>query len=594
MQPKHKLSVKINGVKQLLMLKLNIFISCIIFLMLISSSVFTQTQPTQDVFNMGSESIVIDGNGEDVAWSLVPEIEINQAFGQEQPSLNAAFWKSTWNNDGIYFLIEVDDDVWMPDWVSGLDSWLSDKIELYIDCTTPQKDGLGASSGIGNHQVAPNFSQNNMGVETEFAAGIMYADTYNGEGKYTIEYYIPFTAIPNNNDEIIDPYVITSIGFDVTVIDLDDVNIGRNRMVWANTGGIDESWNNMDDVGLINFVGESTDLAARFSASNTIIGPGTTVEFTDFSTGEPTSWLWSFGDGETSINQHVTHTYNNEGTYTVELTVANSDDTVTTTKQNYITVTTENLPPQTEFMVNSVNGKTNETIQFTDQSLFEPTSWRWYFGDGSTSSAQNPQHIYTKPGVYSVSLFTANENGNNAETKTDFITIIAGDAPTVNFEVDKTVVDEDTPVQFFDLSSLNPIEWHWDFGDGNDSEEQNPSHVYMHPGTYTVSLTATNSNGTSTLLKENYIEVAKVNYTAINNIEEVLYFYPNPAHDLLNIETAYNNFQFQLIDINGNAVIKTNVFKSNSTIDISNIESGIYFAQIISGNILKTEKIIVN
>lgn len=562
--------------------------------LLTSTFVFGQNQSTQDVFNMGLETITIDGDAADVAWDLVPAINIEKQYRQEQPSLNSATWKATWNDEGIYFLIEVDDDAWLPSWMSNLADWQSDKIELYIDCTNPQKDGGGAAGGLGNWQVAPNFSQNNQGVETEFRDGIKYADTYDAFGKYTIEYWVPFTALPDNNGNVIDPYITETIGFDVTVIDLDDVNVGRNRMVWSNTGNIDESWNSMDDVGLITFVGESSELNARFSASNTTIGPGATVAFSDHSTGTPTTWLWDFGDGNTSTEQNPTNTYINAGSYTVTLTVSNSDGTKTTTKADYITVTTENLPPLALFTVNTTSGKTNETIQFTDESMYKPTAWRWFFGDGSTSNEQNPKHVYTNPGVYTVTLNTTNENGSNAETKIDYITIVVGDAPNVNFEVDQQNVNEDSPVQFTDLSDLNPTEWYWDFGDGEDSEEQNPIHVYVHPGTYSVSLTATNSNGVSTLVKENFITVNNVNYTAINEFNGTVDIHPNPTNGVLNIVATNDCNSLAFFDLNGRKVYETLTRCKTEVIDVTMLEKGIYILKINAENSFQSKKIIVN
>jgi PKD repeat protein len=513
-------------------------------------SLNAQTQPTADVFNMGAEIIVIDGDASDGVWETVTAVAIDQPFQQEQPSLNLATWKAVWNIDGIYLAIEVSDNVWMPNWLSDLADWQSDKIEIYIDCTDPQKDGGGASTGGANHQVAPNFSENNQGVETEFnGTGVLYADTYDGTGNYTIEYYIPFAALPDNNGNAIDPSVTKTIGFDVTVIDCDEVNGVRNRMVWSNIGDIDESWNNMDDVGLINFMGEVNELFARFSASSTIIGPGGSVVFTDYSTGEPTEWAWDFGDGNTSTEQNPEHIYSAVGNYSVTLTVTNAEGTDSQTKSDYIIVSEDNIPPVASFSSSTVNAKVDEVVNFTDESLYAPVVWSWYFGDGSTSTEQNPSHIYKKQGVYEVSLKVSNDEGSNSQTKTNYITIVAGDVPKVEFEADQVSIDQNVVISFTDMSQKSPTGWLWDFGDGNSSEEQNPSHVYTIAGIYSVSLTATNNTGSATETKENFISVANVNYTQVNDQPQIFSIYPNPSNGKvhLTIDQSISSFNSLLI-----------------------------------------------
>jgi PKD repeat protein len=147
-----------------------------------------------------------------------------------------------------------------------------------------------------------------------------------------------------------------------------------------------------------------------------------TVNFTDQSTGSPTSWSWTFGDGGTSTSQNPSHQYTAAGTYTVSLTATNAYGNDTETKTNYITVA-DPPPPVAAFSGTPTSGDAPLTVNFTDESTGNPTSWSWTFGDGGTSTAQNPSHQYTSAGTYTVSLTATNAYGNDTETKTDYITV---------------------------------------------------------------------------------------------------------------------------------------------------------------------------
>ncbi|MBN2072152.1 MAG: PKD domain-containing protein [Candidatus Krumholzibacteriota bacterium] len=146
-----------------------------------------------------------------------------------------------------------------------------------------------------------------------------------------------------------------------------------------------------------------------------------TVNFTDQSTGAPTSWAWSFGDGGTSTAQNPNHTYNNDGSYTVTLTVTNSVGSDAETKSGYITVS-PCVAPVAAFTGSPTSGDAPLAVSFTDQST-GAASWSWTFGDGGTSTAQNPSHTYTSEGTYTVSLTVVNSCGSDGETKSGYITV---------------------------------------------------------------------------------------------------------------------------------------------------------------------------
>jgi len=99
------------------------------------------------------------------------------------------------------------------------------------------------------------------------------------------------------------------------------------------------------------------------------------------------------------------------------------------------------------------------------------------------------------------------KRGSGAIMPTETVTPTPTDPPDVNFIANITGGNAPLAVQFSDTSTGNPGEWHWDFGDGNTSTEQNPIHTYESPGNYTVNLTATNTGGSNTETKIDYIKV---------------------------------------------------------------------------------------
>jgi PKD repeat protein len=235
--------------------------------------------------------------------------------------------------------------------------------------------------------------------------------------------------------------------------------------------------------------------AADFSASATLGYAPLDVTFTDLSTNVPTSWAWDFGDGGTSDVQNPTHTYVGAGQYAVSLTATNAAGSDTETKAGYIRVV---APAAADFTATPMMGTPPLTVAFTDQSTGTIESWAWDFGDGATSTEQNPSHEYTDLGSYDVSLTAADPIGEDTETKAGFIQVVTPVA--ADFSVATTPGLVPLVVSFTDLSTGGPTAWTWDFGDGATSTAQDPTHTYGDPGYYTVTLTA--SRGVVTDVEE--------------------------------------------------------------------------------------------
>jgi PKD repeat protein len=245
-------------------------------------------------------------------------------------------------------------------------------------------------------------------------------------------------------------------------------------------------------------------IAANFSGTPQTLIAGNSVSFSDTTTGYPTSWAWSFGDGNSSSLQNPSFIYNIPGNYTVSLIATNTAGSNTSTKTDYIHVEKLPTPPAANFTSDTIYGAVPLVVTFTDLSTDTPTAWNWTFGDGDNSTTQNPQHIYTTPGIFDVSLQAFNGDGNSTKTVLGYIT--AGYSPTALFTQDRVLGGVPLLIDFTD-QSLNATNWYWDFNnDGtNESTTQSPSYTYNSPGTYSVKLVVTNAFGTDTQLKSNLI-----------------------------------------------------------------------------------------
>ncbi|MBU1319037.1 MAG: S8 family serine peptidase [candidate division Zixibacteria bacterium] len=163
-------------------------------------------------------------------------------------------------------------------------------------------------------------------------------------------------------------------------------------------------------------------------------------------------------------------------------------------------------PPVANFSGSPTSGTVPLTVNFTDLSTGSVTSWSWTFGDGGTSTAQNPSHQYTSANTYTVSLTVTGPGGSDGETKTNYITVNPCVTPTAGFVGSPTSGDYPLLVNFTDQSS-GATSWAWTFGDGGTSTASNPSHTYTSAGTFTVTQTVTNSCGNDQLVRTNYITV---------------------------------------------------------------------------------------
>ena len=239
---------------------------------------------------------------------------------------------------------------------------------------------------------------------------------------------------------------------------------------------------------------QSSSLTVTTPVSSFAYNPGSpvagqSVQFTDTSTGAPTSWQWSFGDGSLSTGQNPSHPFVSAGTYTVTLTATNSAGSGNASQTIAVTSALT-----ATFGYSPASPVVGQAVQFTDTSAGSPTSWQWSFGDGTTSTAQSPSHNFTSAASYTVKLTTNNNTGSASSSQT----VVVKTALAASFTYTPVSPAVNQAVRFTDTSSGSPTSWQWSFGDGTTSTAQNPSHTFAAPATYTVTLVATNSTGSKT------------------------------------------------------------------------------------------------
>ena len=309
------------------------------------------------------------------------------------------------------------------------------------------------------------------------------------------------------------------------------------------------------------------------------------VTFTDLTTGTPTSWNWSFGDGSTSTEQHPLHTYQNAGSYTVTLSASDGAIELSEEKPAYINVTENCIPGLYGTYVDEFNN--NYRVPFTGNPAYRVDEIIWfsdYSGGADSREIDWPDATMGKKDRFGVTyegylivpendtytLYLESDDGsvlwidnvrdtdpvliNNwgenglhgPETVSASVYLTKGKHPirikmteyygkaVLHLEWESATIPlqqvesfcygsvsslvagfKGTPrsgeapllVQFTDLSMGNITSWEWNFGDGATSSLQNPEHMYAHPGQYNVSLTVANSLTSATEVKEHYINV---------------------------------------------------------------------------------------
>lgn len=416
-----------------------------------------------------------------------------------------------------------------------------------------------------------------------------------------------------------------------------------------------------------------------FVANQTNILVGNTVNFTDLSSGTPTTWAWSvspaagwsYAGGTNASTQNPQITFNATGQYSITLTATNANGSDSETKTNYIVVNDPSTTPCTaistncdEFIANVELNTINNSSScdnYTDYSSISTTltkgqaysiniipqivgenlgtaytddqvaAWIDYNNDmdfddageqigmgtvGSgftgtfnftvpTSATTATVHMrvrifYPESGTPNILPCGVTEYGEVEDYRIILQDGSTGSAPTANFVANQTNLTEGTTVNFTDLSSSSPSAWTWTvspatgwvYAGGTNANSQNPKITFNNVGSYTISLTATNANGSDNETKPSYI-IVTANSNSIEMIaKNDVQLFPNPASDFvtLKLDKLYHEATIEIQDVTGKIVAESTAIKSTITkVNLSPLATGIYHVVIKTevGNVVK-------
>jgi len=271
-----------------------------------------------------------------------------------------------------------------------------------------------------------------------------------------------------------------------------------------------DPWAGIDAVATASITTAETGQSILFKSVNSFAAhiDGTSIDF---------DVLWDLGDGVFSMEKQIAHTYDTPGTYAVSLRIQSQDpqlwgEFMFDWDYIIITVTSPGAPLNANADGSRLGGyetTVEEPIQLYGLATggTAPYIYEWEFGDGITSKIQNPTHIYTNAGTYTVTLAVMDDMGAIA-TDTTTVTVHEIGELLVKINADKnTIINLETLFTATITGGKTPYTYSWNFGDGTISTDPNPTHEYNNIGTYTITLTVTDNDGnketdTSTIIVE--------------------------------------------------------------------------------------------
>ena len=313
---------------------------------------------------------------------------------------------------------------------------------------------------------------------------------------------------------------------------------------------------------------------ANFASSLKNICYGTVINFFDSSTNDGVhpivEWKWNFGDSiikSNPVSGPTSHLYSTQGLYNVMLTIKDSYGCVDSiTKPGLVSVS----KPVANFIPSDTLLCPSSTVTFNNQSQATGAVYKWNFGDAVTSTTVNPVHTYATPGDYRVSLSVSDKNGCSDSMAVMLHVYDSHAAFTLS---DSQSTCPPLIVNITNQSS-HYTQFHWDFGDGGNSQLVDPSHIYTYPGTYTVKLIVENNgNCPDSMIKSVMIQGPTGTFSYIPTT------ICNPGQ--INYSLVSNNTARYIWDYDDG----TTVYTTTSTSSHTYTTPGIYLPKIILENV---------
>ena len=242
--------------------------------------------------------------------------------------------------------------------------------------------------------------------------------------------------------------------------------------------------------------------------------------FHNYSGGTPSSFLWDFGDSTYSTLENPNHVFSDSGSYQVCLTISDINNNCQNTYCETISVGVEPGGGCLAYFYSEPDFNSAMGLNFFNYSGGTANSYSWDFGDSTSSTMENPNHIFANIGEYQVCLTITDSVGTNC-TYCEYVYVGQNGNGCQAYFYSYTDSSSVNSLNFSNYSSGISNSYSWDFGDSITSNLENPNHVFSNMGAYMVCLTVTDSNGTTCTYCENI-------YVGENGNECQAYFYSYP------------------------------------------------------------------
>lgn len=364
----------------------------------------------------------------------------------------SGYFKTSGEYDGSEGIDENDAELWFSIW----DNYDAPKAVAGVDvlCYVGEKvnfDGSGSSASTGSSIVKYEWDfESNGRIDAE---GARTSFTFPNKGRYTVTLKVTDSIGETDSETLIvtvgnkppipsftfspkEPTIRDTVHFYDTSEDPDGTivswywNFGDGHTstikdpthVYADKGSYTVTLRVTDDDGnsdlttkILTFINLEPTADFTYSPSSPKVGKD--IQFTDKSTdpeGKTLKYLWEFGDGFTSTIKNPMHKFTTSGTEYVKLTVTDDEDAEDSTIKSMKIVA--NIPPEADFSYSPENPKMNRDVYFTDESKDSDgyiVKWFWDFGDGTTSTQDNPEHQFKRGGEYTIKLTVTDDNDDN-------------------------------------------------------------------------------------------------------------------------------------------------------------------------------------
>lgn len=459
--------------------------------------------------------------------TITPGAEFTWYFGDGDTS-HQQNPQHTYMDTGIYIvmLVGIDSNSCNISDTAYIDVWVRDDSlsanfapDIEIDCRT-------GSISVASHNYATTSYLWNMGDGATYTTDSVH-HTYANPGNYTITLTVTDSTKCTLSDAFSVPITIQrsvdasfvlsdSLGCVPLTINFDAPLVNGVSYNWVFGDGATSTQNslthtytlpgsytaqlivtdpnscNISDTAFAEIEVIDSSAGADFNFTRTFFGCDS-VQLTVWSTyvGEEFE-MWDFGDGFTSNADTVSHTYSTGGTYTIAHYINDVDQICKPLDTSYLVISLQ--PLDITVTVPDTGGCLPFTATFIGNSDLLTTDFFWNFGDGTSGIGDTVTHTYNAVGVYNVTVLGQDTNACIFYDSAFAVINVINDSAIANFNAAiLNSCDSNLVVQLTN-QSINSVEYHWDFGDGNTSTAVDTTYSYYLPGTYTITLTAIDTN----------------------------------------------------------------------------------------------------